>query len=95
MKEVNEILRAELTKIGLGDVKEIKYNLSIPELVTESLCNGEAKLADTGAIVVNTSPYTGRSPNDKYLIENEDPDLWFASGTEPRTQEQFEHLRKR
>ncbi len=95
MKEVNEILRAELTKIGLGDVKEIKYNLSIPELVTESLCNGEAKLADTGAIVVNTSPYTGRSPNDKYLIENEDPDLWFASGTEPRTQEQFEHLRKK
>lgn len=95
MKEVNEILRAELTKIGLRDVKDIKYNLSIPELVTESLCNGEAKLADTGAIVVNTSPYTGRSPNDKYLIENEDPDLWFASGTEPRTQEQFEHLRKK
>ena len=95
MKEVNEILRAELTKIGLGDVKKIKYNLSIPELVTESLCNGEAKLADTGAIVVNTSPYTGRSPNDKYLIENDDPDLWFASGTEPRTQEQFEYLRKK
>ena len=95
MKEVYEILRAELTKLGLGKVKEVKYNLSILELVTESLRCDEAKLADTGALVVNTSPYTGRSPNDKYLIENGDPDLWFASGTEPRNQEQFEHLKNK
>ena len=93
MKEANEILRAELDKLGLGEVKEVKYNLSIPELVTESLCRGETKLADSGAIVVNTSPFTGRSPNDKYLIENGDPDLWFASGTEPLKQEQFGRLK--
>lgn len=93
MKEANEVLREELTKLGLGEVKEVRYNLNIAELVTESLCSGETKLADTGALVVNTSPFTGRSPNDKYMIENGDPDLWFASGTEPRNQEQFEHVR--
>ena len=73
MNEANDVLRAELTKLGLGEVKEVRYNLNIAELVTESLSRGETKLADTGALVVNTSPFTGRSPNDKYLIENGDP----------------------
>ena len=95
MSQINEVLRAELTKLSLGDVQEVKYNLNIPELVTESLVNGEGKLADTGALVVNTSPYTGRSPNDKYLVENGDPDLWFASGTEPMTSENFKQLKKK
>ena len=95
MNNVTEVLRAELTKLGLGEVKEVRYNLNIPELVTESVCRGEANLADTGALVVNTSPFTGRSPNDKYIIENNDPYLCSASGTEPRTQEQFEHLKNK
>jgi len=95
MSQINEVLRAELTKLGLGDVQKVKYNLNIPELVTESLVNGEGKLADTGALVVNTSPYTGRSPNDKYLVGNGDPDLWFASGTEPMTSENFKQLKKK
>ena len=90
-----EVLRSELTKLGLGEVKEVRYNLNIPELVTESVCRSETDLADTGALVVNTSPFTGRSPNDKYIIENDDPDLWFASGTEPRNQEQFDHLKNK
>lgn len=93
MNQINNVLRAELKKLGLSAVQDVKYNLNIPELVTESLKNGEGKLADTGALVVNTSPFTGRSPNDKYLVENEDPDIWFASGTKPMTSENFSHLK--
>ena len=93
MNQVKEVLRAELEKLGLGAVREVKYNLSIPQLVMESLKNDEAILADTGALVVNTSPFTGRSPNDKYLVENNDPDLWFASGTEPMTTENFTRVK--
>lgn len=93
MNDHNEVLRTELTKLGLGDVKDLRYNLNVAQLVTESLLNGETKLADTGALVVDTSPYTGRSPNDKYLVENGDEDLWFASGTEPMDQERFDHLK--
>lgn len=79
MSDVNEVLRSELTKVELGDVKDVRYNLNVAQLVKESLINGETTLADTGALVVNTSPFTGRSPNDKYLVENGDEDLWFAS----------------
>jgi len=93
MSDVNEVLRSELTKLGLGDVKDVRYNLNVAQLVKESLINGETTLADTGALVVNTSPFTGRSPNDKYLVENGDEDLWFASGTEAMDQKRFEHLK--
>src|SRR5690606_21376145 len=70
-------------------------NLNLPGLVSESLKNGESQLADTGALVVNTSPFTGRSPNDKYLVENGDPDLWFASGTEAMSSENFARLKEK
>lgn len=93
MNQVNEVLRTELTKLGFGSVQNVKYNLNVAELVTESLKRGESILVDTGALAVNTSPFTGRSPNDKYLVENGDPDLWFASGTEPMTSETFTKLK--
>src|SRR5690606_35669030 len=92
MNQINEVLKAELKKLGFSEDQEIKYNLNIPEMVSESLMNGESQLADTGALVVNTSPFTGRSPNDKYLVENGDPDLYFATGTEAMSSENFDLL---
>ena len=93
MKQVNQCLRNELEKLGLGSDQKVKYNQTVPEIVTESLMQNETVLADTGALVVNTSPFTGRSPNDKYLVENGDPDLWYASGTEPMTVDNFHKLK--
>jgi len=92
MNQINEVLKAELIKLGFSEDQEIKYILNIPEMVSESLMNGESQLADTGALVVNTSPFTGRSPNDKYLVENGDPDLYFATGTEAMSSENFDLL---
>lgn len=93
MNQIDDVLKAGLEELGFTDLQKVKYNLNIPELVSESLKNGESQLADTGALVVNTSPFTGRSPNDKYLVQNGDPDLYFASGTEPMSSENFVHLR--
>ena len=75
MKTLNEAIRSELNKIGLSDAVEIRYNLNKAELITQAVLDGEGVLSDSGALVVNTSPFTGRSPNDKYLINNGDPDL--------------------
>ncbi|MGI4787455.1 MAG: phosphoenolpyruvate carboxykinase (ATP) [Janthinobacterium lividum] len=47
-------------------------NLSVPELTEEVLRRGEAKLADTGAISAVTGQYTGRSPKDKFLVDDEE-----------------------
>lgn len=93
METLHETLRSELEKLGLSEVKDILYNLDKAELITRAILDGEGVLSDSGALVVNTSPFTGRSPNDKYLIDNGDPDLWYASGTESLSEEQFSHLR--
>ena len=92
METLNEAIRSELEKLGLADVKDVRYNLNKAELITQAVLDGEGVLSDTGALVVNTSPFTGRSPNDKYLIDNGDPDLWYASGTESLSEEQFAYL---
>ena len=44
-------------------------NLSPAALVTAALARGEARLAATGALVAETGRFTGRSPNDKYVVE--------------------------
>ncbi len=92
MEPLHEALRSELEKLGLSEVKEVRYNLDRADLITQAILDGEGKFSDSGALVVDNSPYTGRSPNDKYLIENGDPDLWFASGTESLSEEQFSKL---
>ncbi|MBA3470504.1 MAG: phosphoenolpyruvate carboxykinase (ATP) [Herpetosiphonaceae bacterium] len=46
------------------------WNLTVPRLVEESLKRGEAQLADNGALVATTGARTGRSADDKYVVNN-------------------------
>ena len=45
-------------------------NLSAAQLTEEALKRGEARLADTGALAAITGQYTGRSPKDKFLVDD-------------------------
>jgi len=45
------------------------YQLSRAELVEKALSNKEGQLSETGAFVVNTGIYTGRSPNDRFFVD--------------------------
>ena len=49
----------------------IKVQLSVPQLVEKATSRGEAVLTVDGAIVAETGKYTGRSPKDKYMVEEE------------------------
>ena len=45
-------------------------NLFPAVLVERAVARGEVQLADTGALVANTSPHTGRCAKDKYVVEH-------------------------
>ena len=59
-----------LERLGLSDLRSVRENLSPARLVEESVRRGEATLSDSGALVAMTGERTGRSPADRYVIEN-------------------------
>ena len=61
----------KLVGLGLYYTEGIHYQTSPEELVQQSLQSGEGKLSDTGALVINTGEFTGRSPKDKFIVYDE------------------------
>ena len=54
---------------GLLNLKNQYWNLPTPGLYEEALKRNEAILAHKGPLVVRTGQYTGRSPGDKFVVE--------------------------
>ena len=49
--------------------KSISRNLTVPELVETALKTEPCRLTDTGALLVETGKYTGRSPKDRFIVD--------------------------
>lgn len=50
---------------------DMMRNLTVPELVEEAIRNGEGVLTKDGALSVSTGKFTGRSPKDKFVVQDE------------------------
>ena len=55
----------------LAEGPHVHRNLSTPQLVEAAIARGEASLASNGALVALTGARTGRSPRDKFIIEDD------------------------
>ncbi|WP_249871140.1 phosphoenolpyruvate carboxykinase (ATP) [Oceanobacillus saliphilus] len=51
--------------------KNIYQNLSVAQLVEKILSRNEGILTSTGAVRATTGAYTGRSPEDKFIVKDE------------------------
>jgi len=76
---------------GLTNLGEIKKNLTAPELYEEIIKNGEGTIANGGAMVCLTGAVTGRSPNDKFIVEEDTTktDVNWSKGNVPISKEKF------
>ena len=88
-------VRAQLDAADIT-VGPLHRNLPAPELIARSLARGEGIFAANGALVVTTGERTGRSPADRYIVDEpgaEDVD-WGASN-QPCTPEFFDRQVRR
>ncbi len=63
-------MKEYLESYGIIAPKAIYRNLPAAQLVEHAMERGEGKLSETGALVVYTGKYTGRSPNDRYIVDS-------------------------
>ena len=83
-----------LEKLGIINPLHVYRNLTPAELTEKALERGEGKLSNTGAFVVYTGKYTGRSPNDKFIVDSEGVhnDIAWGKVNVPISQEKFDAL---
>ncbi|WP_315820700.1 phosphoenolpyruvate carboxykinase (ATP) [Paraflavitalea speifideaquila] len=61
----------QMTRLGFRQNLTLHYQLTPEELVQDTLRVKEGVLNDTGALVIRTGEFTGRSPKDKFTVKDE------------------------
>jgi len=59
----------DLAKHGISPSGDVYWNLSAKELIDLAVARGEGVLSAHGALVTETGERTGRSPNDKFIVD--------------------------
>ena len=80
---------------GLAPTGQVHWNLVAPELVEAAIRRGEGTLADMGPFVAVTSPHTGRSPNDKFVVRerSSEADVDWGKVNQPITEAHYATLK--
>ena len=84
-----------LSEHGIDASGPVYRNPTTALLYTHALVRGEAKLAEGGPLVVDTGKYTGRSPKDKFLVEEDSSQdrIWWGDVNQPLSEDHFTRLR--
>ena len=71
MKEVGrKNPNADLSSMGIKNVKNAYWNISPEELVEESIKRNMGIMSNTGALFIKTGEFTGRSPKDRFVVKD-------------------------
>jgi phosphoenolpyruvate carboxykinase (ATP) len=61
----------DLAYLNLDRAKEVFFQLPPAQLVEAALKRDEGVLADNGALAIDTGEFTGRSPKDRFIVEDD------------------------
>ena len=82
---------------GLYNLGSVHWNMHVAVLVEKALARGEGVLATNGALVVNTGARTGRSPRDKFIVQDpaSQAEIQWGAVNQPISREKYEALKQR
>ncbi|MBE9490203.1 MAG: phosphoenolpyruvate carboxykinase (ATP) [Bacteroidetes bacterium] len=83
----------DLREYGLKEAK-VLWNLSSEELQKITIEKGIGKETSNGTLAINTGKFTGRSPQDRYLVMDDytKDRVWWGKVNKPITPEKFDIL---
>ncbi len=86
-----------LRKLGLTGLGQVHANLGVDQLYEQALRRKEIHLSSDRAMVAVTGQHTGRSPNDKYVVrdDNNVNEIAWGNVNQPYEQANFDGIRKR
>ncbi|MEM7438112.1 MAG: phosphoenolpyruvate carboxykinase [Pseudomonadota bacterium] len=82
-----------LASAGIKGLGAVHYNLLEPALMEQALLRKEGTLGRGGTILVSTGKYTGRSPQDKFVVEEPSvkDTIWWENNP-PMAPDAFDRL---
>ena len=83
-----------LDALGLNQIDKVHRNLSVESLIEETVKNGEGIIGPRGATIVDTGKFTGRSPKDKYIVDepSSTDKVWWGSVNKKIDESIFDEL---
>jgi phosphoenolpyruvate carboxykinase (ATP) len=87
--------RDELAQHGISVRGHVFWHPTTPQLYEHALARGEARLAEGGALVVDTGVHTGRSPKDKFIVREPESAgrIWWSDVNAEISEDAFDRLR--
>src|SRR6266436_7469645 len=81
--------------MGISTYSRVFRNLTPSELYEHALRRREGVVTSGGPFAAVTSPHTGRSPNDKFLVQEPDSTqrIWWGKVNQPIAPEKFARLK--
>jgi phosphoenolpyruvate carboxykinase (ATP) len=85
----------DLSEHGIQAAGRVFRNPTTSLLYTHALQRGDGRLAEGGPLAVDTGRFTGRSPKDKFLVEEPGSRerIWWGEVNQPLSEEHFDGLR--
>src|SRR6476646_5941295 len=86
--------RPVLQHLGVRQATRTWHNLSPAELYEHSVRRTEATIVSTGALTAETGQHTGRSPKDKFFVEEPGSKgkIWWHPGNQSIAPDKFDRL---
>jgi phosphoenolpyruvate carboxykinase (ATP) len=81
----------------LVNLKAAYWNLPTPALYEEAIKRNEGVMAHYGPLVVRTGQFTGRSANDKFIVDEPSSrkHIWWGAVNRPFNPDRFDELHRR